>query len=360
MPEERGLRTEREAGFAVRAGAARGKWVFLAAHEAGPAGGGVLAAGQVRGGGAGRGVETEVQRFRGEKAIRRCPGDLGGAVARAQLAQDEGPRQWGSALEPERLGTAHAWGAPGAQDETGFVESAATGAADHLQQLVRFDLVLQLVETVGRGRDEHGAQGEIDPRAETERSHHGAELSGLGQGLDHARALGVGETAVVVGHALPHELGQHRPEEILLLGRQHQGLGQRNFARELPGKPFGILPVGCKDQHRPQPLAQRPRHPPAPETLHRARQAVDEIVGINLLQWHRALAVLDELDRATEPLQPVHHFLGVGDAPAEKKKLHHRRQRQENPFVVVAAIGIGQPLVLVDHQQLERKARPRG
>ena len=121
------------------------------------------------------------------------------------------------AFQPQRLGAPQPRRAPAAQHKARLIQAAAARAADHLQQLVRLDFVLQLVEPVARCRDEHRAQRKIDARAEAQRGDDGAELAGLGERLDDPRALRISQTTVMVGHPLLHQLREPRPQQVFLL-----------------------------------------------------------------------------------------------------------------------------------------------
>ena len=158
MPEERGLRVEGEALRLQRADVAGGQRIFPPAHKPGAAGVGALAARQLGLLAANRRLNAKDERFRRKKTVRSRVRDRRGVAAGAQLAQNKGPGQRSGAFELQRLGAPQARGAAAAQDKAGLVETAPSGAADHLQQLVRLDVVLQLVEPVARSRDEHRAQ----------------------------------------------------------------------------------------------------------------------------------------------------------------------------------------------------------
>ena len=130
----------------------------------------------------------------------------------------------------------------------------------------------------------------------------------------------------MIGHPLPHQLREPRPQQVFLLRRERHRIGQRKFAGKLPGESLGILPMGRKHEHRTKIFPQRAGHAPAPEALDAARQTVDQVVDVHLLQRHGTLPMLDDLDGASEPAQPRGDFLGIGDVAAEQEQLHRRRQ----------------------------------
>ena len=92
---------------------------------------------------------------------------------------------------------------------------------------MRLDLVFQLVETIAAGRDEDGAQREVDAGAEPQSGDDRPELAGLGEWLDHTRALGVGQAAVVIGDAQLDQLGERRTQRVFLFGGQRERIGER-------------------------------------------------------------------------------------------------------------------------------------
>ena len=337
----------------MAAGLAAGKRIPLAAHKAGAASVGVFAAGQ-EGGDVSRGLlDAEGDAFLGEKTRAFGPRQFAGFAAHAELPEKEGPRQRGGALEPQRLGPAHARGAAAHQHEAHFVESAATGPTDHLQEIVRRDLALEMIEAIAAGGDQHRTQRKIDAGAETERGDDGAQLPGFGEWFDHARPLGVAEAAVMVGHPRPQQLREVGTAELFLLGGERERFGQRQLAGKLPREPFGIRPVRREDQHRPEILAQGSRDAPRPKTVNAARQAVNQLIDLHLLQFHRALAVLDDRRVAAEPLQPGRYVVGIGHGAGEQEQLHLARGKPQHALVVVAAVRIRDPMIFVDDEQFE-------
>ena len=70
------------------------------------------------------------------------------------------------------------------EDEAGFVQTPAAGAAEHLQDFVGAQQLFAVVAAVGFGGQGDAAQGEIDARGQAHRGHDDAQLAGLGQRFD--------------------------------------------------------------------------------------------------------------------------------------------------------------------------------
>jgi hypothetical protein len=84
---------------------------------------------------------------------------------------------------------------------SGFIQSAATGAAEHLEQLGCGNCPFPSGHHVSGAGNGNRAHGEIDSGCESHGGDHHAELSGFGQGFHQLGALREGKTAVVVGDA---------------------------------------------------------------------------------------------------------------------------------------------------------------
>src|SRR2546429_6768307 len=59
----------------------------------------------------------------------------------------------------------------------------------------------------------------------------------------------------------------------------------------------------------------------------------------------------DQHSLASEPTQPFHHLLRIGHAAAEQEQLRLRRRERDGEFVIQAAVGVAEHLILVHHQQ---------
>ena len=120
----------------------------------------------------------------------------------------------------------------GDEHEAGFVEAAASGAAEHLEDFVGFERLLDLVAAIRRGGDGNAAQGEIDAGGEAHGGNDHAELPGLGERLDDTGARAVTESAVMIRDAALEQLGEmFANEEFLILGElKWIGCGQKFLA----------------------------------------------------------------------------------------------------------------------------------
>ena len=77
------------------------------------------------------------------------------------------------------------------------------------------------------------------PAARSHRGHNDAQLAGLGQGFDDARARRVAQAAVMIGDAAFQHFGQRLAGERFLFGAQAQGIGHGQDAGQFGGEGFG-------------------------------------------------------------------------------------------------------------------------
>ena len=110
-----------------------------------------------------------------------------------------------------------------------------------------------------------------------------------------------------------------------------------------------------KHEHRAKAVAQGTGDPARPETLDGAGQAGDQVVGLDLLQRHRADVGLDHIDLTYQPAEPGRDLLRISDRAGKQEQLHRRGEGEERSLVVIAAVRIREPVVLVDHQQLKAR-----
>ena len=87
------------------------------------------------------------------------------------------------------------------QHVTGFVEPAASGASEHLQDLITPQRNLAALPLVLRRGDSHRTQAEVDAGSQPHGGHHDPELARLGEGFDDSGAHCVAQTTVVIGHS---------------------------------------------------------------------------------------------------------------------------------------------------------------
>src|SRR5581483_3169231 len=93
------------------------------------------------------------------------------------------------------------------EDETGFIEPAAPGAAEHLKDFVGAQRLFQLITAVRSGGESHATQRKIDAGGEAHRGDDNAQLAGLGKRFDDASARAVAEAAVMIRDAALEQFG---------------------------------------------------------------------------------------------------------------------------------------------------------
>ena len=233
-----------------------------------------------------------------------------------------------------------------------FIQAAPSRATEHLQQLIRLHLLLEISRHVTRVRDDDGAHGKIDPRRQPHRGDDGAKLAVFRERLDQARALRVAQAAVVKRAPHAQQPRQRGTGELLLPVRERKRIVARqpggDFAREI----FRGFSARCEEQHRPELRVQRIHHEPRPPPANPLPATVREVFQIHLLQRHGAFAVRHEHRIASDAAQPVHDILRISDAAAEEQQLRFRRREREREFVVRATHGVRDHLIFIDDEQL--------
>lgn len=104
---------------------------------------------------------------------------LGRAVHHADQARPVDLRR---ALQLPRPGEAQARLVGREKNEAGVVQSAATGPAKHLQELVRLHLALKISREITGVSDEDRAHGKVDARRQSHRRDDNVELSAFASG----------------------------------------------------------------------------------------------------------------------------------------------------------------------------------
>jgi hypothetical protein len=132
----------------------------------------------------------------------------------------------------------------GDEDEPRLVQAAASGAAEHLQNFIAAQELVLVVALVGFGGEGDAAEGEIDARRQPHGGDDDAQLAGLGQGFNDARAGGVAQAAVMISDAAFQHFGERLAGQGLLRGAQTEGIGNRQNAGQFGGERFGGLAVG--------------------------------------------------------------------------------------------------------------------
>ena len=142
-------------------------------------------------------IQSEVDRFAREERL----GQFGGGrfrVIRPTHQREEGrPVEGLAAFELEGLGFAQARAVTSPEGEAAIVESAASGASEHLEQFVGTDFALGVFGGVATVGDQYRAEREVDTRGQSGRCDHHAQLAGLGPRLDEFGALVEGQAAMV-------------------------------------------------------------------------------------------------------------------------------------------------------------------
>ena len=270
---------------------------------------------------------------------------------RGHQVEQRAPVHRAATRKMTRAGIEQAQFIGGNQNETGLIQAAPASSAEHLQNLVRLERLLDLVAAIGFTRQGHAAQGEIDSGRQTHRGDNHAELPGLGERLDHARAGAVAQSAVMIGDAASEQLRQVFADDHLLFSAQLERIGHGQMPRQFGGHGLGRLAARSKNQNRPQVVGERLGHQPRPIAANLAWQMIIQIIGVDLFERHRALVMANQHGFASEALQPFNHILRVADAAAEQKQLGSRRRQCDSEFVVQAAVRITEHLVFVHDKQ---------
>ena len=275
-------------------------------------------------------------------------------LAGAELPEKKGPRQGRGALEVKRRGALEAWRAGADEHVASLIKPTSARAPDHLEEVVRRDFAFEVIVVVGAGGDEDGAKGKVDAGAQAEGGDDGAELAGLGERLDEAGALRVAEAAVVKSDAGAEKLGDEWTGELFLFGGQGKRIGERQLAGELAGQPLSVGAMRREDQNRAKILTQRTRDALRPETLDAAGEAAHKVVHFDFLEGDGTVAVLHDGDAAANSLEPSGDVRGIGDRARKEQQLQIGRGREKDALVVVAPMGIGEPVIFVDDEEAER------
>ena len=237
------------------------------------------------------------------------------------------------------------------KDEAGVVQSAATGAAKHLEQLVRLDLAFEISRQITRIGDEDRAHGKIDPGCESHRRNHDVELTGFGERLNQTGPHRVAETAVMISDAVAQQFCQAFARERFLLRRELEWIAHRHRARDRKRHFFGRVAPRSENQNRREPAMEGARDHARPEFPRPRKAGVRQIAQIDFMLRHWPLIVPDEHRVAAIPAQPIDHVLRIVHAPAEQEQLRFRRGERERQLVMHPAHRIGDELILVDHEQ---------
>ena len=115
----------------------------------------------------------------------------------------------------------------GDEDETGFVQTTAAGASEHLEDFIGAERLFGDVAPVGFGGEGDAAQGEIDAGGQSHRGHDDAQLAGLGERFDDAGARAVTQTAVMISDAALEQFGEVFADDEFLVLAELERIGRR-------------------------------------------------------------------------------------------------------------------------------------
>ena len=266
-------------------------------------------------------------------------------------AQQRAPIDRAAARQVAGPGVEQAQFVGGDQHEAGFIEAAASGAAEHLKDFIGLKRLFLLIAAIGSAGEGDAAKREIDAGGQAHRRHHDAKLAGFGQRFDDARARAVAQAAVMIGNAAFEKLGEMIAREQLLFGAELKRIGRGQIAGKFGGHGFGGLAARGKDQNGTEIFGERFGGEPRPVTANFARHMEVQIVRVHFLQRHRAMVVADQNGGAAQAVQPFDHVLRIGHAAAEQQKLGLRRSESEGKFVIKSAVGVADHLVFVHDEQ---------
>lgn len=288
------------AALPLARGAEQLLFVTLQAEQSG--GGGLLGGGAVAAVG-----EVLKAKGRGDFGIEAGGKSFGcreGVITRSggvfHDSQKKGPSKNTATVEAGGAGIRETGALTGSDDATALVQTAATGAAEHLQEFVRAEAVLTAAIVKSGGGDVDAAHREVDACSESHGGGDDAQLTGFGQRLDDTSAGGVGEAAVVVGDAVLQQLGEFFAADSALLGRELKGISLREFGRELAGDGFGFFAPGGKDEQGGEVGEQDRGGEFWPIAVEMAGHALGEGDVGNVLQRYRALLGGDDFGGAAE------------------------------------------------------------
>ena len=297
-------------------------------------------------------IQREVDRLTGEEGggerLSRGLGFFGAAHDR----QERRPVERLAPLKLQGLGFAEAWAVAGPEGEAAVVEASATRAAEHLQEFVRADLPFGVIGRITSVGHQHRAEREVDARGQSGRGHDHAQLARLGPRFDEFGPLFESEPAVVEPDPLAEESIEVIAREAALAGGELGAVAQGQAGRDVPGDLLGGSAAGGEDQDRTQVGEDGPDDRAGDMAFDAGRLAGLQGVEGDLLERDRAGVLLDQRDLAAAAAEPFGHGLGVGDAAAEEQELGGGWGDGQDGFVGRPATGVGQHLVLIDHQQV--------
>ena len=300
-------------------------------------------------------LDAEENGFGGEEAFldadgfgERVAATLGGGVHEGEQGA---PIHRAAAGEMAGAGVEEAEFVGGDEDEAGFVEAAAAGAAEHLEDFVGLERLFDVVAAIGSGGEGDAAQGKIDAGGEAHGGDDDAKLAGLGERFDDAGARAVAQAAVMIGDAALEQFGEMLADDEFLFVAELERIGRGQIAGEFGGHGFGGLAARREDENGAEVFGEAFGDEARPIALNLAGDVEIEIVGVEFLQRDGADVVADENGVAAKAVEPSDDGIGIGDAAAEEQKLGLGRREGEGEFVIQAAVGVADHLVFVHDEE---------
>ena len=118
------------------------------------------------------------------------------------------PIDLGRTLELARPRIAQPGKIVGVKCVTHFVQPAPAGASEHLEKLIRFDLVLKIGGEITPVGHDHRAHRKINAGGKTHRRHDHVELAGFRQRFHHAGPGCIAQSAMMISHSIAQQPGQ--------------------------------------------------------------------------------------------------------------------------------------------------------
>ncbi len=242
------------------------------------------------------------------------------------------------------------------QDVAGIIESATTGPAEHLQQLIRLHVALEISSFVTRVRDQNRAHGKVNSRGQSHRCDDDVKLAGLREWLDQTCAHRVTQTAVMISNARAQKFGETFSGERFLRRRKWERIANRHRGSNCLRHFFGGISARRENQNWRQIRAQGATDHPRPKIFRVHKLRIGKIAQIDFFQRYGTFVMRNQNRIAPDALQPRDDVLRISHAAAEQKQLRVRRREREREFVVNAAHRIADHLIFVDHQKLRTLA----
>jgi hypothetical protein len=246
---------------------------------------------------------------------------------------------------------AHADFVGGDEGEAGFVDAAAPGAAEHLQDFIRAQGLFDEVPSIRIAGECDAAEGEVDACGEAHGGYDDSELAGFGERFDDSGACGVAQAAVMIGDAGFEHFGQMLAGEVFLFRGEGQGIWDGELTCEFGGEGFGGESTWGEDKDWPEIFGEGFGDEPRPVTTDIGGDVVIEAVGVDFVEWDGAELVPDEESAAAEAFEPFDDVVWVGDAAAEEEELGGAGCESDGELVIETAVGVAEHLVFVDDEE---------